>query len=184
MYYELLVTASCFVLLSGVSCLGSQQSRDGLFFGLINLVGNFSTVFIDQSYWQSAIAATPSASWKGFLLGGLCWFAIPYVSAPYLILSVFCPEFESRVRSRGQISPEPPRHGLCHRRDDAGTAVGSRWGLPWIAMTDVLSTVLLPCWLVCGGYALLFPCHGRVAGCSCTFGLTFFVGRLPRRCSP
>ncbi len=62
-------------------------SRDGLFFGLVNLVGNFGTVFIDQSYWQSAIAATPSASWKGYLLGGLCWFAIPFSLATSLGLA-------------------------------------------------------------------------------------------------
>lgn len=62
-------------------------SRNGFFFGLVNLVGNFGTVFIDQSYWQSAIAATPSASWKGYLLGGLCWFAIPFSLATALGLA-------------------------------------------------------------------------------------------------
>lgn len=44
-------------------------------------------VFLDQSYWQSAIAATPSASWKGYLLGGLCWFAIPFSLATSLGLA-------------------------------------------------------------------------------------------------
>jgi len=62
-------------------------SRDGLFFGLVNLVGNFGTVFIDQSFWQSAIAATPSASWKGYLLGGLAFFAIPFSLATCLGLA-------------------------------------------------------------------------------------------------
>lgn len=62
-------------------------SRNGFFFGLVNLIGNFGTVFIDQSYWQSAIAATPSASWKGYLLGGLCWFAIPFSLATSLGLA-------------------------------------------------------------------------------------------------
>lgn len=62
-------------------------SRNGFFFGLVNLVGNFGTVFIDQSYWQSAIAATPSASWKGYLMGGLCWFAIPFSLATSLGLA-------------------------------------------------------------------------------------------------
>lgn len=62
-------------------------SRNGFFFGLVNLVGNFGTVFIDQSYWQSAIAATPSASWKGYILGGLCWFAIPFSLATSLGLA-------------------------------------------------------------------------------------------------
>eukprot|EP00178_Gracilaria_changii_P014320 TRINITY_DN40431_c0_g1_i1.p1 TRINITY_DN40431_c0_g1~~TRINITY_DN40431_c0_g1_i1.p1 ORF type:complete len:683 (-),score=107.90 TRINITY_DN40431_c0_g1_i1:54-2102(-) len=56
----------------------TMLSLNGLFFGLTNIVGNFGTVFVDQSYWQSAIAATPTASWKGYLLGGLCWFAIPF----------------------------------------------------------------------------------------------------------
>jgi Na+/proline symporter len=45
-------------------------SADGLMFGIINIVGNFGTVFVDQSYWQSAIAARPSAAAKGYLLGG------------------------------------------------------------------------------------------------------------------
>lgn len=38
-------------------------------FGIINLVGNFGTVFVDQAYWQSAIAARPSSSHKGYILG-------------------------------------------------------------------------------------------------------------------
>lgn len=45
-------------------------SADGLMFGIINIVGNFGTVFADQSYWQSAIAASPSSAAKGYLLGG------------------------------------------------------------------------------------------------------------------
>jgi SSS family transporter len=53
-------------------------SADGLMFGIINVIGNFGTVFCDQSYWQSAIAATPTCAHKGYLLGGLCWFSIPF----------------------------------------------------------------------------------------------------------
>jgi Na+/proline symporter len=45
-------------------------SADGLMFGIINIVGNFGTVFVDQSYWQSAIAAKPSSAARGYLLGG------------------------------------------------------------------------------------------------------------------
>jgi hypothetical protein len=32
----------------------------------------------DQSYWQSAIAATPAAAWKGYLLGAMLWFCVPF----------------------------------------------------------------------------------------------------------
>ncbi|GJD05601.1 Urea-proton symporter DUR3 [Galdieria sulphuraria] len=47
-------------------------SRGGLIFGVINIIGNFGTVFVDQSYWLSAIAAKPNESWKGYLLAGIC----------------------------------------------------------------------------------------------------------------
>lgn len=45
-------------------------SSKGLMFGVINIVGNFGTVFVDQSYWQSAIAANPISVSRGYLLGG------------------------------------------------------------------------------------------------------------------
>lgn len=56
-------------------------SEGGLIFGVINIIGNFGTVFVDQAYWQSAIAAKPSATHKGYVLGGVCWFAIPFTLA-------------------------------------------------------------------------------------------------------
>ena len=62
-------------------------SGDGLMFGIINIVGNFGTVFVDQSYWQSAIAARPQSAAKGYLLGGICWFAIPFSLATSLGLA-------------------------------------------------------------------------------------------------
>jgi SSS family transporter len=62
-------------------------SKGGLIFGIINLVGNFGTVFVDQAYWQSAIAARPSASHKGYILGGILWFCIPFTLATCLGLA-------------------------------------------------------------------------------------------------
>ena len=59
----------------------TMASAGGLMFGIINIVGNFGTVFVDQAYWQRAIAAKPSSTVKGFLLGGACWFAIPFTLA-------------------------------------------------------------------------------------------------------
>merc|ERR1711935_1046094 len=62
-------------------------SLGGLKFGIINIVGNFGTVFVDQSYWQSAIAAKPGAAHKGYILGGLVWFTIPFALASALGLA-------------------------------------------------------------------------------------------------
>ena len=59
----------------------TMTSSGGLSFGIINIVGNFGTVFVDQSYWQSAIAAEPKATVNGFLIGGMVWFAVPFFMA-------------------------------------------------------------------------------------------------------
>merc|ERR1711963_616268 len=53
-------------------------SPGGLVFGIVNIVGNFGTVFCDQAYWQSSVAAKPLQGVWGFILGGLVWFAIPF----------------------------------------------------------------------------------------------------------
>ena len=65
----------------------TMNSLDGLMFGIINTVGNFGTVFVDQSYWQGAIACKPSATYRGYLLGGMAWFAIPFSMATALGLA-------------------------------------------------------------------------------------------------
>merc|ERR1711871_1239334 len=62
----------------------TMMSQDGLAFGIINIIGNFGTVFVDQSYWQSAIAAKPGAAHKGYILGGMVWFTIPFALATAL----------------------------------------------------------------------------------------------------
>merc|ERR1712198_315453 len=56
-------------------------SSGGLVFGIVNIVGNFGTVFCDQAYWQSSVAAKPLQGVWGFIAGGLCWFAIPFTLA-------------------------------------------------------------------------------------------------------
>lgn len=61
-------------------------------FAVNNPTGNFGTVFVDQSYWQSSVAAKPREGMWGFLIGGLVWFAIPFTFAStmglaYLALS-------------------------------------------------------------------------------------------------
>src|SRR5919109_667247 len=65
----------------------TMASSGALIFGIINIVGNFGTVFVDQSYWQRAIAAGPRSAFKGFIIGGLAWFAIPFTLATTLGLS-------------------------------------------------------------------------------------------------
>ena len=87
--YEKLTEASALRPVEG-NAMGSfltMASIGALIFGVINIVGNFGTVFVDQSYWQRAIAARPKAATGGFIIGGLAWFAIPFTLATTLGLA-------------------------------------------------------------------------------------------------
>ena len=82
----------------------TMASAGGLIFGVINIVGNFGTVFVDKAYWQRAIAAQPSSTVKGFLLGGMCWFSIPFTLATTMGLTA--------VALNVQLTPEQVQLGL------------------------------------------------------------------------
>lgn len=56
-------------------------SNSGFMFGMITVAGGFGTSFVDQSYWQSSVAAKPKQGVLGFLAGGLVWFSIPFALA-------------------------------------------------------------------------------------------------------
>ncbi|KAK6350988.1 hypothetical protein TWF718_004166 [Orbilia javanica] len=59
----------------------TMRSRDGGVFFVINIVGNFGTVFLDQGYWQKAISSNIGAALNGYVLGGISWFSIPFLCA-------------------------------------------------------------------------------------------------------
>ncbi|OWB71426.1 hypothetical protein B5S31_g1114 [[Candida] boidinii] len=59
----------------------TMHSRSGGIFFVINIVGNFGTVFLDNGYWNKAIASSPASALPGYVLGGLAWFAIPWLTA-------------------------------------------------------------------------------------------------------
>ena len=82
----------------------TMASIGGLMFGIINIVGNFGTVFVDQAYWQRAIAAKPTSTVKGFLLGGVCWFAIPFTLATTMGLTAVALDVD--------LTPEQVQLGL------------------------------------------------------------------------
>lgn len=56
-------------------------SSGGVLFFFINIFGNFGTVFVDQSFWQAAIASRPSATYRSYVIAGLAWFAVPFCFA-------------------------------------------------------------------------------------------------------
>jgi urea-proton symporter len=86
------------------------KSNSALIFGVIQLCSGSGTVFLDQAYWQRAIASRPSTAVRAYILGGLAWFAIPFGFATTLGLAAVAltdsPSFPTypEVPTRSQIS--------------------------------------------------------------------------------
>ncbi|KAM0797807.1 urea active transporter [Usnea florida] len=104
--YDLLKTAAKEHPVAG-NAQGSyltMRSQEGAIFFVINLVGNFGTVFMDNGYYNKAIAASPVHALPGYVMGGLSWFAIPWLAATTMGLSALAlesnpvfPTFPSRM---------------------------------------------------------------------------------------
>ncbi|KAG4431578.1 hypothetical protein IFR05_012933 [Cadophora sp. M221] len=63
------------------------KSNIGLEFGVIQLCSGMGTVFLDQGYWQRAIASRPTIAVRAYIMGGIAWFAIPFGFATTLGLA-------------------------------------------------------------------------------------------------
>ncbi|KAL9581165.1 MAG: hypothetical protein Q9212_004062 [Teloschistes hypoglaucus] len=70
----------------------TMRSKEGAIFFVINIVGNFGTVFCDNGYYNKAIAASPIHALPGYVMGGLSWFAIPWLAATTMGLSALALE--------------------------------------------------------------------------------------------
>ncbi|WP_347551478.1 sodium:solute symporter family protein [Pseudalkalibacillus hwajinpoensis] len=92
------------------SSMLTMASVSGLFFGMINIIGNFGAVFVDQAYWQRAIASKDSATSKAYIYGGLAWFSIPFAIATFL--GVSAAGLGITVGSPDSIAPEMAAHLL------------------------------------------------------------------------
>ncbi|KAL7338853.1 urea transporter [Rhodotorula toruloides] len=69
------------------------SSKTGMVFMVINLIGNFGTVFNDQAC-KRAIASVPSTAVKGYMLGGSAWLSIPLGMAATLGLSAVALKYD------------------------------------------------------------------------------------------
>lgn len=79
-FYDLLQEASKAMPIAG-NHKGSYltfKSNGGLVFAIDLFVAGFSTVWLDQAYWQRAVASRPETSVKAYLFGGIAWYGIPF----------------------------------------------------------------------------------------------------------
>lgn len=70
----------------------TMNSKGGGEFFVINIAGNFATVFLDNGYYNKAISASPVDALPGYIMGGLSWFAVPWLTATTMGLAGLCLE--------------------------------------------------------------------------------------------
>ncbi|KAJ5353422.1 hypothetical protein N7452_002396, partial [Penicillium brevicompactum] len=56
----------------------TMSSQQGICFGIILMVSNFGAVIMDAGYFTKAFAASPEAVVPGYVVGGICYFSIPW----------------------------------------------------------------------------------------------------------
>ncbi|KAF9952502.1 hypothetical protein BGZ72_006163 [Mortierella alpina] len=132
----------------------TMASSQGLMFGIINLCSNFGTVFIDNCYWQRAIAASPHSTVKAYLIGGLSWFAIPFTLATTLGISAVALESNERFPTfPNRLLPSDVSAGLV--APNAAVALLGHGGavavllLVFMAVTSAASAELIAVSSVC-----------------------------------
>ncbi len=64
-----------------------MKSRDGAIFFVINIIENFGRIFVDNVYSNKSIAASPISALPVYILGGIAWFAIPFLATTTMELS-------------------------------------------------------------------------------------------------
>ncbi|KAK2047176.1 sodium symporter family protein [Colletotrichum somersetense] len=97
---------------SGGSYL-TMRSQGGAEFFIINLCGNFGTVFLDNGYYNKAIAASPIDALPGYVMGGISWFAVPWLTATTMGLAGLALEkYDVWPTYPNRLSPEDVDAGL------------------------------------------------------------------------
>ncbi|KZT57370.1 urea transporter [Calocera cornea HHB12733] len=122
----------------------TMRSLNGLIFGVINIIGNFATVFNDQAYWQRAIASKPDTTVKAYLLGGIAWFSIPFGLATTLGLAAVAlrGDPDMRALSAADISAGLPAPTAAAALLGAGGAA-AMLVLLFLAVTSATSAELI-----------------------------------------
>ena len=81
--YDLLVKAAEKIDIAG-NYKGSPltlKTEGGQYFAWLSAFEYTGVVFLDASFHQKGVAATPEAAFPGYLIGGLAWFSIPWCLA-------------------------------------------------------------------------------------------------------
>lgn len=92
----------------------TMLSGGGTVYGILQIFSNFGTIFADQAYWQSAIAAQPSSAGRGIFWGAVAWFSIPFALGTALGLAAVSLQLpiNGTEAAAGLVAPAIAQHLL------------------------------------------------------------------------
>jgi len=92
----------------------TMLSSGGTVYGILQIFSSFGTLFVDQAYWQSAIAAEPRSAGRGIFWGALAWFTIPFSLGTALGLAAVSLQLpiNGNEASAGLVAPAIAQHLL------------------------------------------------------------------------
>lgn len=105
------------------------------------------SVFCDNGYFNKAIAASPAHALTGYVVGGLSWFAIPWLCATTMGLSALALENNPIFPSYPRMNPADVDAGLV--LPNAAVALLGKGGaaatllLVFMAVTSAMSAELI-----------------------------------------
>ncbi|KAF2498231.1 Na+/solute symporter [Lophium mytilinum] len=165
------------------------KSNYALVFGVIQLCSGSGTVFLDQAYWQRAIASRPTTAVRAYIMGGLAWFAIPFGFATTLGLAAVALTDNPRFPTY----PNPPTSAEISSGLTAAYAASAMLGkggavallivlfmavtscasAELIAVSSILTFDVYKCYIkpLASPSQLIFVSHAMI----CVFGLTMAV---------
>lgn len=106
-----------------------------------------ATVFLDQSYWQRAIASNPKGTTRAYFLGGLSWFSVPFAFGTIMGLS-------ARALQNSPVFPTYPEP-LSTAQQGAGL-VAPAAAVALLGQRGAIA-MLIVTYMVCPGVLTLLP---------------------------
>ncbi|RLV94276.1 Urea active transporter [Spathaspora sp. JA1] len=131
----------------------TMNSKSGGMFFVINIVGNFGTVFLDNGYFNKAFAADPASTYRGYILGSLAWLPIPAFCSLTMGLAALALEHTEHWPLGRPMTPDEVNAGLV--LPNAASALLGKGGavlsllMVFMAVTSAMSAELIAVSTIC-----------------------------------
>ncbi|CAD5124232.1 DgyrCDS12527 [Dimorphilus gyrociliatus] len=121
---------------------------DAVYVGAVEILTSIALIFVNQSFWQAGISAKPQQGVWSFILGGLCYFPIPFMTG--LTFGVHYLASEGKILSTSDIRDgflgAYSAHKMLNNTGDFIFFVMTMLSVTYICATQILSLSSIICY--------------------------------------